>query len=997
MIVRFVKNTEGIEVQNGASITLNFKVGMRGADGEQGADGQGVPIGGSIGQVLAKKSSTDFDTEWVDQQGGGTVDAYTKAESDNKFATITNLQSVANQVGTNTSDIAGLEDNKQDKTDNGLNTVNKTVVGAINEVDAKVLGIAHALVFATKLALDTWLATPANKASLVNGQNLYIIDLGTPDYWWDYAAQIYHELECKTDLTNYYTKSEIDNFLAGKQDKINFVTNSIHQFLRDDGVMSYVDGIVEYAICQEQIFKGDPISITAGSNSTQLFIRRAKADDPTRMPAAAIALDAGNGGDAIRIVEIGVIGGINTGSYQPNTALYVKNGGGTTSNIAETTIKQQVAVVERSGGSDGVVLVGIQAIDDAVHYTNNTANVDLGQYKLIARGINFPNAAVSSPVSGDLYYDPTDFTLVFVGYDGTTLSIGEEMYVPIVNKTGAQINDGQACYINGAQGNRATANIANSANISASAVIGIATQNIADNGDGKLTTFGVVHGFNTQGMIDGGSIWLNGTTISQTKPTSGYIIHLGYALNSTVNGSIFVNPSRPLALGLDSNSDEIAPTVKAVKAAVDAKQDILTFSTDIEADKTSTTKISAIKTFYDWAVGKFTTTAAVASQITTALIGYITATSTNTLTNKTLNDSTNYIDADALHVAAFCDLGSAATILIPIYFDVWNTGSNAVTVKKAANGGARCDGLMESAGNDGTVQSVRTSGLIIGTAGAPVNTSTWSAGTVLYVDGIGTLTATKPTTLPQAIGKVLRQHATLGVVNVDIQEVEEQADDLELRNRRGIIEIVDNFRTTTALQPSFRQAIASGTATARADGLQVISSSSSANSGYRYDVITGSNLNGTSQTLCKEYDFVGSFTIFTATLARIGMSSTSITEEIRPMWCFKITATGTIVAQTVSNGGSLTTANLTGLTTLVTGTIYHFRITPTAANVKFDVYDTAGALLGTVIIATNVPTSFGSSNMLGFQIVDTTGGTREIARAYHSCAKLNSLGYGALN
>jgi hypothetical protein len=35
------------------------------------------------------------------------------------------------------------------------------------------------------------------------------------------------------------------------------------------------------------------------------------------------------------------------------------------------------------------------------------------------------------------------------------------------------------------------------------------------------------------------------------------------------------------------------------------KQDALTFSTNIETDKASTTKISAIKTFYDWAVGKF--------------------------------------------------------------------------------------------------------------------------------------------------------------------------------------------------------------------------------------------------------------------------------------------------------------------------------------------------------------------------------------------------------
>ena len=35
------------------------------------------------------------------------------------------------------------------------------------------------------------------------------------------------------------------------------------------------------------------------------------------------------------------------------------------------------------------------------------------------------------------------------------------------------------------------------------------------------------------------------------------------------------------------------------------KQDALTFSTNIETDKASTTKVSAIKTFYDWAVGKF--------------------------------------------------------------------------------------------------------------------------------------------------------------------------------------------------------------------------------------------------------------------------------------------------------------------------------------------------------------------------------------------------------
>lgn len=39
--------------------------GPAGADGADGADGQGVPTGGTTGQVLAKNTGTDYDTSWV--------------------------------------------------------------------------------------------------------------------------------------------------------------------------------------------------------------------------------------------------------------------------------------------------------------------------------------------------------------------------------------------------------------------------------------------------------------------------------------------------------------------------------------------------------------------------------------------------------------------------------------------------------------------------------------------------------------------------------------------------------------------------------------------------------------------------------------------------------------------------------------------------------------------------------------------------------------------
>lgn len=33
----------------------------------------GLPTGGTTGQVLAKASNTDYDTEWADQTGGGST------------------------------------------------------------------------------------------------------------------------------------------------------------------------------------------------------------------------------------------------------------------------------------------------------------------------------------------------------------------------------------------------------------------------------------------------------------------------------------------------------------------------------------------------------------------------------------------------------------------------------------------------------------------------------------------------------------------------------------------------------------------------------------------------------------------------------------------------------------------------------------------------------------------------------------------------------------
>ena len=45
--------------------------GTNGIDGTDGTDGVGIPIGGTTGQVLAKKTNTDYDTEWITSSAGG--------------------------------------------------------------------------------------------------------------------------------------------------------------------------------------------------------------------------------------------------------------------------------------------------------------------------------------------------------------------------------------------------------------------------------------------------------------------------------------------------------------------------------------------------------------------------------------------------------------------------------------------------------------------------------------------------------------------------------------------------------------------------------------------------------------------------------------------------------------------------------------------------------------------------------------------------------------
>jgi hypothetical protein len=111
-------------VTDGSSVEANVipgGVGPEGPAGADGANGVGVPVGGTTGQVLAKHSNTNYDTEWVAQTGGGgggavdsvngqtgTVvldpDDLDDTSTTHKFVTAAEKTKLSNLSGTNTGD-----------------------------------------------------------------------------------------------------------------------------------------------------------------------------------------------------------------------------------------------------------------------------------------------------------------------------------------------------------------------------------------------------------------------------------------------------------------------------------------------------------------------------------------------------------------------------------------------------------------------------------------------------------------------------------------------------------------------------------------------------------------------------------------------------------------------------------------------------------------------------------------------------------------------------
>lgn len=150
-------------------------------------------------------------------------------------------------------------------------------------------------------------------------------------------------------------------------------------------------------------------------------------------------------------------------------------------------------------------------------------------------------------VEGRMYYNSAmkAFSL-FTDIVGTSLQVGEESWIRVLNDSGAQINDSLVAYISGASGGFPTIELAQGDSDNTANVIGVVTEDIADSAQGYITTFGLVRNVNTSGFSAGDELWLSPTVagaVVATKPdcTTNHIVRIGYVgVSDAVNGTFHV-------------------------------------------------------------------------------------------------------------------------------------------------------------------------------------------------------------------------------------------------------------------------------------------------------------------------------------------------------------------------------------------------------------------------------------------------------------------------
>ena len=204
------------------------------------------------------------------------------------------------------------------------------------------------------------------------------------------------------------------------------------------------------------------------------------------------------------------------------------------------------------------VNTGDQDLTPYVPYTGATSNIELGQHTIKSTQHVYDTTYVTTgaELHGSQYYNRVDKCIDTVLEDGIVLQNGQEMFINMTNNSGVNILNGQVVALDGAIG--ATGRLKCKKGIADGSIpngynLGVATQNINNGDDGKVTWFGLIRGINTTGSQygesweDGDVLYVSPTILgglTNVKPQAPDLkIIIGVVLKANSNqGSIWVRP-----------------------------------------------------------------------------------------------------------------------------------------------------------------------------------------------------------------------------------------------------------------------------------------------------------------------------------------------------------------------------------------------------------------------------------------------------------------------
>lgn len=154
-------------------------------------------------------------------------------------------------------------------------------------------------------------------------------------------------------------------------------------------------------------------------------------------------------------------------------------------------------------------------------------------------------AGATADTVGKMVWNAAEGTVDLRLNSNVTLQIGQEHLKLCRNTSGATIPDGSVVRITGSSGTHLTVRLADASDESTSAgTYGVATESIANNGDGYITLFGVVRGVNTSGVAEGSLLYLSETAgaFTSTAPAPpAHRVVIGYCIKSSAGaGEIYV-------------------------------------------------------------------------------------------------------------------------------------------------------------------------------------------------------------------------------------------------------------------------------------------------------------------------------------------------------------------------------------------------------------------------------------------------------------------------